>query len=99
MLIATHMELVEALDLPFDAAEQLVLHVCSQIAPSALTVSESEVHLKVLSAATALESTHQAFKTIHIGDSQWRKLCARRHWTSTQGRSNRVVTCQHSCQH
>ena len=38
LLIATQLELVELLDIPFEAAEELVLHVCSQIAPSSSTV-------------------------------------------------------------
>lgn len=38
LLIATHLELVEALDITFQAAEELVLCVCNQIAPISSTV-------------------------------------------------------------
>jgi tartrate dehydratase beta subunit/fumarate hydratase class I family protein len=38
LLIATHLELVEALDIPFQAAEELLLYVCNQIAPASSTV-------------------------------------------------------------
>lgn len=38
LVIATHSELVETLDISFQAAEELVLQVCSQIAPNPLTV-------------------------------------------------------------
>ena len=38
LLTATQLELVEALDLPFETIQQLVLHVCGHIAPIALTV-------------------------------------------------------------
>lgn len=38
ILIATHLELVEALDIPFQAAEELLLYVCNQIAPASTTV-------------------------------------------------------------
>ncbi len=38
LLIATHLELVEALDIPFQVAEELLLYVCNQIAPASSTV-------------------------------------------------------------
>ena len=38
LLSATQLELVEGLDLPFEAVEQLICHVCRHVAPSPSTV-------------------------------------------------------------
>ncbi|KAA6429298.1 MAG: DNA repair RAD51 protein 2-like [Trebouxia sp. A1-2] len=47
ILIATHLELVEALDIPFQAAEELLLYVCNQIAPASTTVLDLHARAKL----------------------------------------------------
>ncbi|DBB05144.1 TPA: hypothetical protein ACH3X3_010395 [Trebouxia sp. C0006] len=47
LLIATHLELVEALDITFQAAEELVLCVCNQIAPISSTVLDLHARAKL----------------------------------------------------
>ncbi len=57
LLITTHLELVETLDIPFLAAEELLLYVCNQISPASSTVrspcpTTSSLHLPQLSSTS-----------------------------------------------
>ena len=56
LLIATQLELVEALDIPFRAVEELVLHVSTHIAPQTSTVTA--VKQSMTTAAPPATSDH-----------------------------------------
>ena len=43
LLSATQLELVEGLDLSFEAVEQLIFHVCQHVAPSPSTVAAAQL--------------------------------------------------------
>lgn len=88
LVIATHSELVETLDISFQVAEEVVLQVCSQIAPNPLTVS-----MDCCSGSGCLtEELTLAASTTCLPE----KLGKCRSWTFTQGHSSKARTCQHS---
>lgn len=66
VLVATEFELVEALDLPYHLVEQLALHVSSNVAPQAVTVSPDFVSGRLQSASFAAAACIRKSMTLQI---------------------------------
>ena len=85
LLTATQLELVEALDLPFETIEQLMLHVCGHISPNAVTVCCPNA-----TAGSAIQ--HHSHSSLPSAS----ETC--RHQSCLPDQSSKAATWQHSCQ-